>query len=332
MIKKCDRVWLSWERHRRSIELAHVFGCELHSFEFEGRYRYLYCIIKTVALLIKKKPEIVFAQNPSMILAATVALYRLVYKKIIVIDRHTTFRIGKNFTFTPRNVIFLLLHKFTINVADITIVTNRFLADIVRKTGGRPFVLPDKIPNLIPLPSQNSITKKNEFNILMISSFGNDEPLELVLRAVQNFNSDQCKLYISGNYMKIDQKIIRSAPKNVVFTGYLSEQQYVNLLFEVNAAMALTTAEYCMLCGCYEAIAAEKPLITSNTKVLKDYFKGSAFVENNETSIAEGIRDVINNYDHYKTVSASLKNRILHHEHNRIALLEKHILRVFESL
>ncbi len=63
--------------------------------------------------------------------------------------------------------------------------------------------------------------------------------------------------------------------------------------------MVLTKTEYCMLCGCYEAIAAKKPLITSNKMVLKNYFKDAFFVENNPQCIYDGINTVLKNKDIY---------------------------------
>ena len=67
------------------------------------------------------------------------------------------------------------------------------------------------------------------------------------------------------------------------------------MIYSVDAVMALTTAEHCMLCGCYEAVSAEKPLITSNTKVLVEYFKNAIFVDNSPEQIATAIKEAIDN-------------------------------------
>ena len=57
-----------------------------------------------------------------------------------------------------------------------------------------------------------------------------------------------------------------------------------------NAVIVLTTSDYTMLCGCYEAVSAEKPLITSKREVLEDYFKGAVFVDNTADEISKGIK------------------------------------------
>ena len=65
------------------------------------------------------------------------------------------------------------------------------------------------------------------------------------------------------------------------------------MLFSVDAVMVLSTAIHTMLCGCYEALGAEKPLITSNQIVLREYFSGAVFVENTTIGISNGIKEIL---------------------------------------
>ena len=62
------------------------------------------------------------------------------------------------------------------------------------------------------------------------------------------------------------------------------------MMFSVDGLIVLTTSDYTMLCGCYESVSAEKPLITSKKGVLEDYFKDAIFVENTASKIANGIK------------------------------------------
>ena len=93
---------------------------------------------------------------------------------------------------------------------------------------------------------------------------------------------------------------LAGAPDNVTFTGFLSERDYVNLLFAADAVLALTTAESCMLCGCYEALAARKALLTSDTSALREYFDRALFVQSTPESIARGIREFVDNRDRWR--------------------------------
>ncbi len=302
-----NRIWITWETQRRSLELAKILGCKLFVIEVEGRLRYLKSILKTLKILKTTKPQICFVQNPSMILATIACVYGIMTRTKIVVDRHTTFLLSKSYRLNIKLLIFKLLHRFTIKYADLTIVTNDFLSGIVWQLGGRPFVLPDKLPEIT---SKTRVPLKGKINILMISSFGKDEPIENVLKAMEPFESQDVFLYISGNYKKLDIDVFNKSPSNVIFTGFIPDDEFVNMIFSVDAVMALTTSDYCMLCGCYEALSAEKPLITSNKDVLRDYFQGAIFVNDDNISISNGISLIINNLKKHQDEISMLKGKI----------------------
>jgi glycosyltransferase involved in cell wall biosynthesis len=179
------------------------------------------------------------------------------------------------------------LHRYTLKSADLTIVTNQYLSSIVESLGGRALVLPDKLPDLHP---KSSVKLEASISLLMISSFGQDEPIEEVIKAcVQLEGVHDFTVYVTGNFRKAPADLIARAPSNMEFTGFLSEQAFVDMLYAVDGVLALTTSDYCMLCGCYEAVAANKPLVTSDKSVLREYFEGAVFVDSDADSIASGI-------------------------------------------
>jgi len=199
------------------------------------------------------------------------------------------------------------LHYFTLKKADLTIVTNDYLSQLVKLAGGNPFVLPDMLPKL---NVRNPISLKGKRNLMMISSFGLDEPIYEVIEAMKDFAKDDICLYITGNYKKLDPNLPKKSPSNITFTGFIPEQQFIDMLFSVDIAMALTTSDYCMLCGCYEVVAAEKALVTSDKEALKDYFDGAVFVDNTSPDISKGIREVINNLNYYTGQSKKMNSEI----------------------
>ncbi|PAU81216.1 hypothetical protein CK501_06555 [Halovibrio salipaludis] len=82
-------------------------------------------------------------------------------------------------------------------------------------------------------------------------------------------------------------------PDNVELTGFVSNQEYDELLVAADAVMALTSAEWCLVCGGYEAIGAAKPLITSATETLKDFYgEDATFTGHTQQEIAAAIEDV----------------------------------------
>jgi len=318
-------VWIAWETQRRSLELARQLGCVLYIIDLSGWLRYPISIFKTICIFFKNKPKLLFVQNPSMILAALSCVYGMISDTVIIVDRHTTFRLNKPHSGSFRIWLFMKLHYFTLKRADLTIVTNDFLAQLVRKAEGRPFVLPDKLPELTP---RQSIKLKGRINILMISSFGLDEPVYEVIDAIKKLGRDDVYLYITGNYKKLDVNLPTKTPTNIIFTGFIPEQQFIDMLFSVDAVMALTTSDYCMLCGCYEAVSANKPLITSDKTVLREYFNGAVFVDNNSQGIENGFRSVLKNLEKYKSKIIFLRKRLTLRWDRLYRNLEREILKL----
>ncbi len=303
-----DRVWITWERQRRSLELAKALKCKLFVIEKTGFWRYPYCCTKTVRICLKYKPKILFVQNPSMILAAVGCLCKGFIGCKLIVDRHSNFLLTQKRRSIFLIMLFKILNYFTLRFADITIVTNQFVASWVRKAGGRAFILEDKLPSFKP---SKVLHLKGKKNILLISSFHDDEPIEEALDAMSKFWGSDIYFYISGDYRRAKKVLSKlHVAENIIFTGFLEDKDYINLLFSVDAIMVLTTIDYCLLCGCYEAVAAEKPLITSDTQVLKSLFNQAVFVKPNAHSISNGIKRVVKDLDEYKSKIIELKREL----------------------
>lgn len=301
-----QKVWIAWEVQRRSLELSKALGCDLYIFDFEGILRYPRCIYNTLKVLISSQAKVVFVQNPSMILAAIACIFKFISKRAVIVDRHTTFRLNKQRTVSLDWMVFDLLNNFTIKNADLTIVTNEYLAGIIRDMGGRAYVLPDKLPDL----EKSRAIQLEGFSIFMISSFGMDEPVAEAINAAGKLEEQGVRLYISGNPNKLNPATRKNSPCNVIFTGFLSEQDFIDHVYAADAVMALTTADYCMLCACYEASAAGRPLITSDKQVLRQYFAGSVFVDNTSEGIYNGIVELMEDYEPCLNNAAILKEQV----------------------
>ena len=308
MSHKVERMWIVWEQQRRSEELARRLSCSFHVFDLKGLRRYPVSIAGTVALLARHRPRYLFVQNPSMILAGLACLYGMVTRNVVVVDRHTTFLLNKPKTFSIWRTVFLTLHYLTLRTASLTIVTNSYLAKLVREAGGRPFVLPDPIPVLSPMSVSHLEGRRN---VLFVSSFGDDEPVAEVLEAARQLQLPDVRIYISGNPRRGTVDWSAHAPSNVAFTGFIPTGDYVSLLFAVDAVIVLTTADHCMLCGCYEAVAAHKPLITSDKEDLREYFRGAEFVEAQADSIVRGLRRVLADLSTYQERTAAMGDEMI---------------------
>ncbi len=282
-----EKLWISWERHRRTIELNKVFSFKLYilTSNLHRIFKYPVLSLRTWKILHKKRPRILLVQNPSIVLTFLAILLRPFYKWKLIVDAHNFgVQPGQN-VLKPLNFIFKFLQK----KANLTIVTNEGLANLVRKNGGTPYILPDKIPTN---DLGEKIELKGKFSILYICTFSEDEPFMEVIKAA-DLLPDNVYIYITGEYTKW-KRIAATAPSNVIFTGYLSEKDYWTILHSVNFTLDLTLLENCLVCGAYESISAGTPMILSDTRALKNYFyKGAVYASNNAASIAHAITEAL---------------------------------------
>jgi hypothetical protein len=300
--------WIAWEVHRRSTELAKAFDADLFIYDSNSSFgsflRYVFSSFHTIRYLSRTRPDILIVQNPSLVLTSLACLLKTLFRYRLVVDRHTNFWLEAENSLRPKALVFTLFSKYSLRHADLTIVTNPYLKELVDKKGGRGFVLTDKLP---ALERKHRKSLNGRWNIVFISTFSDDEPYLEVIKAAKLIRPD-IYIYVTGNYRKVTGRLPADLPPNLVLTGFLDEQDFVDLLFSADAIMDFTTAEWTLVCGGYEAISVEKPFITSDKIVLRGYFnKGAVFAGNDHLSISEAIGNLIQRKDEYDREIRALK-------------------------
>lgn len=288
------KIWITWENHRRSRELSRVLDAKYIVVSYDGFWlvRYLVLSGKTLFVLTREKPDLVFCQNPSVVLAALLCALKIIFSYFLIVDRHTNFKLNKITSKHPKWLIFHMLSRFSIRQADRTIVTNQPLADVVVSMGGRAIVLPDKLPKLQFLKRARL---KSRFNYLFICTFSHDEPVQEVGRAFSQLPSDFC-LYITGNFRSYKNWENLENMPNVVLLGYIPEKEYLEYLYGCDVTIVLTRQPMTLNCGSYESVVAGKPQIVADSEVIRDYFNtGAIYTELDVNSIKSAVLESAGN-------------------------------------
>lgn len=299
-------LWIAWERHRRTTELARALKVvKLFQLELDAHrlIRYPYLLLRTLLIILKERPRLVIVQNPSVVLTLFVLFLLRPLVGRIIVDAH-----NEGITpFASKHAWLMPIYDMMQKRADLTIVTNEALAEIVGSNAGRPFVLEDRIPEFgKPLHTQLA----GKHNAVLICTFERDEPYREVIKAAGLIDPGIC-IYVTGRPQKAPKKVIAQAPRNVVFTGFLAEQDYLNLLYSVDLIIDLTLMENCLVCGAYEAVALGKPMVLTDSDALRTYFhKGAIFTENHPHSIARAVYQVIENKETMKREVSDLKKEL----------------------
>jgi len=283
-------VFIVWDREGiRAHGISKYIGASLH-FLYTSRIKHPILYIRTLRILMREKPHIIICQSPPITCAFIAMVYRYLFaymsKPKILIDVHTG-AISK-----PWSKYF---SKMIMRSATLNIVINKEQQNYLMKEYHiTPVVLEDPIPNLTGILSSDKkqegyrLEQKAIFNVAVISSFAYDEPLEAVFDAASRMSD--VYFYLTGDITNADNKLLIKKPDNVIMTGFLNYNTYVDLLHKVDVIMDLTTENTSIVAGGYEAIALEQPLITSNWIPLKRYFNKGTIFTNNST---EDIRNAI---------------------------------------
>jgi glycosyltransferase involved in cell wall biosynthesis len=264
---------LTWFEHRRTRELCAGLDIELvvRATRLRGPLRHLWLGARTLVLLARRRVDILLVQNPSLALAVLGAVLSVVLRYRLIVDAHNEAVVP----FINQQRWVKWLSRWVIRRSDLTIVSNRKLAETVERIGGRPFTLPDRIPEPPPAPAR---ILRGIFNVVLIATFAPDEPIAEVLEALRGTEID---LYVTGDHHKLDPKLVETVPSNVRFTGYLSEGDYWSLLRSADAIIDLTLMDDCLVCGSYEALALSKPMVLSNNAASVELFGDCAVFTNN---------------------------------------------------
>jgi glycosyltransferase involved in cell wall biosynthesis len=156
--------------------------------------------------------------------------------------------------------------------------------------GAKALIL-ERPPLRIPSDSLERIANADQFGVTVVNTFARDEPLDIILGAADQL--PEVRFTVLGDTSLARKSLLRSAPDNVEFAGYLLGNVYWSQLYSSRAVIALTTYPYSLLGGAQEAMALGKPLILSRQPALMDYFtKGAIFVDHSVTSIVCGVQEL----------------------------------------
>jgi len=283
-------VFLVWDRQSiRASGISKHIGASLH-FLSTSRISHPVLFIKTLKILRKESPRIIICQSPPVTCAFIAMVYKYLFacmsKPKILIDVHTG-AISKPWS---KNVSRLIMKHASVNIV-INKEQQNFLIQNYHIT---PVVLEDPIPDftdiLLSAKKQEGykIGQKAIFNVVVISSFAFDEPLQAVFDAASEL--PDVYFYVTGDKKNADKKLLIKKSDNVIITGFLDYNTYVDLLQKVDVIMDLTTDNKSMVGGAFEAVALEQPLITSNWIPLRRYFnKGTIYINNSSDDIRKAI-------------------------------------------
>jgi glycosyltransferase involved in cell wall biosynthesis len=258
--------------------------------------RYFLNSLATMTILARGRHRTVFVQVPSIVLGVLAVIFSRVFGYKLVIDAHNAVIEGAERAAQPIR----FFYRLVIRKADRVIVTNAALAERLRRLGGEPAILPDPVPVF----RSGAAVESDASRVVVISTWAQDEPLGEILAAAKLL-PEPLSLTITGRARGPFAHEARQLP-NVHLSGFVSDEEYLQLLSTARVVIDLTTREDCLVCGAYEALALGRPLIVSDSRALRELLRGgAAFCVNEAAAIAAAIQNVSQNEEQWAARCAS---------------------------
>jgi glycosyltransferase involved in cell wall biosynthesis len=311
-------IWITWERQRRNRSMAASVGATLHELEYRGNAIARYCVLiyRTVRLVRAAKPDLIFFQNPSLVLAALMAGL-----KTLGVIRCKTVGDFHNAGVHPPTATFLV--PWIVRHCDLVLVSNSNLAPAIEAAGGRCLAMPDPLPNMevagrsvAPAGDSlagRSVTLPAKFAVLFVCSWAPDEPIAAVLEAARILEGTDpdISIAITGRPKLAATGWVGELPRNVELPGFLSDHEFERRLASCSVILDLTTRADCMVCGAYEAVSVGVPMILSNNEPTVRYFrKGALYTDNSAQDIARLILEARDRHTQLRHEVVELKDEL----------------------
>ena len=284
--------WIGY--HGRSDDLARNLGArDVYITGGAGNRlrRYIKQWRETTRTVRSERPETIFVMQPP-VLALWATYLSAPKSSAIVADLHTGVFTDPKWKWAARWILRSQRRR-----GDAVIVTNDALAATCREANVKTFVLDDAVPRRVGGTKSHVTDSKLEFlnadsYVLVPLAYAADEPLEEILAAAAR---DGARTWVLTG--KAPASVQEIAPNNVLFSGFVSRDDYDWLAAHAGVVLACTTEENTMQRAGYEAVSWERPLVTTRTQVLADYFGDAAvFADPDAASIFASIQEAFSRH------------------------------------
>ena len=290
---------IAWTRNPgRLLDIGRVFGVQPKIIDFpslRSRWltplRYALSAIQTITWLLCARPRMALVSCPPPFAAALVAIYARLSGTAFILDAHPG-------AFGHRDRLwnlFVPLQRILVRQALVTMVTEPSLGAEVRRWDGRPLVFHEAPPPLSSSRAGKGFAARPK--VVFTTIFDPDEPLGAITTAASRLA--ECDVAITGDASRLAPELKHelTAEPHVRLTGWLDQDQYLELIANADVVVALTLDPYSVMRSAFEAIHLERPTVLSDTVTLRTYFSPSVFVENSPAAVVVGVRSLLTDYE-----------------------------------
>lgn len=271
--------------------------------------RYARAARQTWGRLSRERPGLVVAISPPFLCPLVAWIWCRLHSARLVIDCHTGAFHGSRWAWARP------VSKWLARRADlVTLHTESHRAEVVG-WGAKGMLLPDDVPG----PDQaEPVPAPGRPVVLVAGSMDDNEPVEAAIEAARLLPEVEVRL--TGDRDRLPSDLVRSAPANVVFTGWLAYPRFLGELLVADVAAAFSVDPHIMNRAAFEAVGLGRALVLSDLPGLRDRFGSAAvFCANEPQAMAAALRDALQRRQELERQSVTLQSDL---EAQRQAALE----------
>jgi glycosyltransferase involved in cell wall biosynthesis len=303
----------------RMDELATALDAERKnlSFGYLPRYlapmKYLLFFVMTQVYLFRKRPDVVYAQNPPVFCPLACVPYCRITRKRLIVDHHNIWSV-KVFGSSRLALPFRALERVLAVFADINTVPHDVWRDgLLALSAKRVVTVHDHVdPNPFER-SQRVRDRVSPSGVIGIASGHQGYPLERVeSEALAAESVTGVTLAMTGPPARLAPRLGKLGTlRNVRYLGYLPKEEYERLKASCDFAMNITDEPYTLNHVLFEYAAASLPTISTRREVIESVF-GDALLYvdvSDVASVTEKIRTLVGNPAVLDDYRARISNR-----------------------
>lgn len=288
----------------RADDIAHAIDAEALCIRppvLERRWltpvRWLVSALATTVGVVSKRPSVVIVTNPPIWAALSAYAAARMVRAGYVLDSHPGGFGAMNDRVGAR---VQRLHSWLGRRAAAVLVTTQAWVDVVEHWGARGAVLHEApTPTLdaahdpVPVPPV----------VLAVNTFGRDEPVEPLLQAARAVPF--VRMDVTGDPSLAPEGFVESAPPNMRFVGYLSQEDYERAMTTCTACIVLTDEATSVPRSACEAVWARRPLIITETPATAEFFPFAIRVPATGVGVAGAVTRVVEDWEAATTLAAA---------------------------
>lgn len=290
-MSRADVVAICWAPHEGRTEAyaewLHAkrfnihFGFMVHRKRLFAPFKYPFQWVWTWLVLMWHRPKIVYVLGSPPVAGFCVYAYGCLTGTPFLLDIPSPTIFASKWRWTLPYVRHAAQHSA------ITIVDQERFESIFKESNA-PTVILERAPRQVAVTVPDLPPRGSGIELTYVGTFSGDEPFQIVVEAARRL--PDVRIYALGDPSMAKKEWLEDVPENLIFTGYLLQEDYWNRLRNSDGVIVLTHHPYSLLGGAQDALRVHKPIILSDQPVLRDYFtKGVVFVHHSAESMVESI-------------------------------------------